>query len=581
MEYLLKRLLDPALVPFQSTERLYWLYLAGALACTVCVFAASHARRRFSMRRLLLYCAPLRSWLHPSALLDYRYFVVNRVLFGLLVLPATTACGLAAAAAVEGGLHALAGAPAVMTPDTQAWSWLQALAAALAMDLGLFLAHRLQHSSALLWEFHKVHHSAQVLTPVTAYRMHPVDDLLSIALSSMLGGAVLGVFRHWQPEGPGPALVMGLNAVLFLYYLAGFNLRHSAVWLSYGRLLSHVLISPAQHQIHHSTAERHLGKNLGFVFALWDWLFGTLYVPEHAERLSFGLPSVPPHDYATVRRLYFLPFARALSIAKPRALLGLYASLVLALIVSLLTPRFALAQGASLFVEDLTWPEVRNAIAQGKTTAIYYCGSTEQNGPHMAIGKHNFVARYVARRIAESLGNALVYPIMPFAPTGDIAGRTGHMRFPGSVSVSEETFSAVAQSVAESAIAAGFREILLMGDHGGGQAALEQVAARLNRKWAGKGVKVRYIGELYFKTQRQVRNELVRMDKVPGTHAAIADTSELMSLDGAGRWIRQDKLARGDADNGIEGDSRDASAALGRRFLDMKVANALAQIRAQ
>jgi creatinine amidohydrolase len=87
----------------------------------------------------------------------------------------------------------------------------------------------------------------------------------------------------------------------------------------------------------------------------------------------------------------------------------------------LFAPSVVLARSKSLLIEDLTWTEVRDAIAAGKTTAIYYAGSTEQNGPHMALGKHNFIARYVAQRIAEELGNALVYPVMPFGPTGDIA----------------------------------------------------------------------------------------------------------------------------------------------------------------
>jgi creatinine amidohydrolase len=132
----------------------------------------------------------------------------------------------------------------------------------------------------------------------------------------------------------------------------------------------------------------------------------------------------------------------------------------------------AAAQPRSVFIEDLTWDEVRQAIAAGKSSAIYYAGSTEQNGPHMALGKHNFVARYAAGRIAETLGNALVYPILPFAPTGDAAQRTGHMRFPGSVSLTEETFAGAARDVALSARAAGFKYVFLMGDHGGGQQAL-------------------------------------------------------------------------------------------------------------
>jgi len=198
---------------------------------------------------------------------------------------------------------------------------------------------------------------------------------------------------------------------------------------------------------------------------------------------------------------------------------------------------------SSLFIEDLTSPEVKQAIAAGKTTAIYYAGSTEQNGPHMALGKHNFVARYVAGRIAEQLGNALVYPVLPFAPTGE------HMKFPGTVNLSDKTFGAVAQEVAQSAIAAGFKHVVLMGDHGGGQDALKQVASALD----GKGARVHYIGDVYFQSQ--------------APHAGVEDTSELMFIDRDGKWIRRDKL-----------DSK-ASAELGRKLVEKKVDSAVAQIR--
>src|SRR6266849_1132870 len=119
---------------------------------------------------------------------------------------------------------------------------------------------------------------------------------------------------------------------------------------------------------------------------------------------------------------------------------------VLSLVLAFL-PGLALAQ--SVFIADLTWPEVKQAIASGKTTAIYYAGSTEQNGPHMVLGKHNVIAGYLAGRIAEELGNALVYPVLPFAPTGD------HMKFPGSVTLSDQTFAAIAREVAASMLSAG------------------------------------------------------------------------------------------------------------------------------
>jgi len=200
-----------------------------------------------------------------------------------------------------------------------------------------------------------------------------------------------------------------------------------------------------------------------------------------------------------------------------------------------------IAQAASVYIEDLTWTEVRDAIAAGKTTAIVYAGSTEQKGPHMAIGAHNFTAHYVGGRIAEKLGDALVYPILPYAVTGDAVKKTGHMRFPGSVTLTPATYRETMREVAVSAIDAGFKEIYLMGDHGGGQAELKQAAESLDAEWAGKGVRVRYVPDLYFKPQAQANKFLEERQVYPGTHAGSHDTSELMFIDGAGRWIRRDR----------------------------------------
>lgn len=228
------------------------------------------------------------------------------------------------------------------------------------------------------------------------------------------------------------------------------------------------------------------------------------------------------------------------------------------------------AAAPSIYIEDLTWPEVRDAIAAGATTAIFYAGSTEQNGPHMATGKHNVVARHVAGEIAARLGNALVYPVLPFAPTGDAATRTGHMRFPGSVSVSDATYAAVARDVAQSARAAGFRHIVLMGDHGGGQQALEAVAAALDRQWA-PGTRVHYVPDVYTVPDKRAREYLAARGLPAGDHAGLHDTAELMSLDKDARWIRRGQLQAGTARNGVDGDPRLATAELGRIFIGYKV----------
>jgi creatinine amidohydrolase len=247
------------------------------------------------------------------------------------------------------------------------------------------------------------------------------------------------------------------------------------------------------------------------------------------------------------------------------------------LLMALALPAWS--QSASVMIEDLTWPEIRSAITAGKTTAIYYAGSAEQNGPHMAIGKHNFIAQYAARRIAEELGNALVYPVMPYALTGDPAKKTGHMRFPGSVSLSADTFGGVARETAESAISAGFKNIFLMGDHGGGQDVLKKVAAELDAQWAPKGIRIHYVPDVYYKSQEQVDRYLKEHNLPGGAHAGIPDTAQVMFLDHDKRWIRRDKLAPGDKTNGVDGDPRQATPEMGKVFIQYKVTAAVAQIR--
>jgi creatinine amidohydrolase len=242
----------------------------------------------------------------------------------------------------------------------------------------------------------------------------------------------------------------------------------------------------------------------------------------------------------------------------------------------------AIAESRSVYIEDLTWPEVRDAIAAGKTGAIIYAGSTEQNGPHMALGKHNFVAHYAAGRIAKELGDALVYPTLPFAPTGDTAKKTDHMRFAGSVNIEPDVFKAVIKQVASSAIASGFKNIYLMGDHGGGQDELKLAATELSAGQGSSNVHVYYVADLYFKEKEQMRAYLSAHGIPADKHAGTDDTSEIMFLDVDRKWIRRDKFAASDSTQepvtGVDGDPTKATPALGRMFLDLKVHNAVEQI---
>jgi creatinine amidohydrolase len=243
----------------------------------------------------------------------------------------------------------------------------------------------------------------------------------------------------------------------------------------------------------------------------------------------------------------------------------------------------ASAQTRSVYTEDLTWLEVREAIAAGKTSAIVYAGGIEQNGPHMALVKHNAIARHAAGQIAEKLGNALVYPIMPFSPAGDPIEKTGHARFPGTVSISSEMFLGVMRQVAVSAITAGFKNVFLLGDHGGGLNELRLVAENLDGEWKGKGVRVFYVSDVQAKAGQQTNAYLSERKIAPGGHAGVAETSQVMLLDRDQKWIRRNMLtaAKGQPEpaTGINGDPSPATAEMGRVFMDYKVTSAVDQIR--
>jgi creatinine amidohydrolase len=257
---------------------------------------------------------------------------------------------------------------------------------------------------------------------------------------------------------------------------------------------------------------------------------------------------------------------------------------LLTAIVFVFVAASASAQTRSVFVEDLTSYEMRDAMAAGRSSAIIFAGGIEQNGPHMALVKHNLIARYVAGQIAERMGNALVYPIMPFSPAGDPVAKTGHMRFPGTVSISPEVFMGTMRQVAQSAAAAGFKNIFLMGDHGQGQSELRVAAESVDADWRAKGVRVYYVSDVNTKAGQQINAYLKEKNIAGGGHAAVAETSQVMFLDQGKTLIHADKFAVSAAGpettTGVGGNPGPATVELGKQFLEFKVTAAMDQMKA-
>jgi creatinine amidohydrolase/Fe(II)-dependent formamide hydrolase-like protein len=251
-------------------------------------------------------------------------------------------------------------------------------------------------------------------------------------------------------------------------------------------------------------------------------------------------------------------------------------SWLVAALLAVVTGHAAAAATASVYLEELTWTELRDAIAAGKTTVIVPVGGTEQSGPHMVLGKHNVRARILAGRIAQGLGNALVAPVIAYVPEGSIDPPAAHMRFAGTISIPEAAFESTLEAAARSFRRAGFRDIVLIGDHGGYQKSLVKVAARLDREWASSPVRVHAIEEYYRAAERDFAALLKKQglsDAEIGIHAGAADTSLALAADP--QLVRSARLHDGAAPgaaDGVSGDPRRASAALGNAGLDLIVA---------
>ena len=236
-------------------------------------------------------------------------------------------------------------------------------------------------------------------------------------------------------------------------------------------------------------------------------------------------------------------------------------------------------QPGSVFLEELTWVEVRDAIAAGKTTVIIPTGGTEQNGPHMALGKHNYLVKYKAGEIATRLGNALVAPVMAYVPEGDINPPTGHMRFAGTITLPQEVFGKVLEYAARSFKQHGFLDIALVGDSGGNQEGQKIVAEALNREWAETKVRVHHLTAYYpGRGDDWVMAQGVSADDV-GSHAGTHDTSSLMYLNPS--MLRFERMGSGKAGDGQGhvGNPAKATALFGRQILGMQVDDAVKQVQ--
>lgn len=309
MEQFFEQYLDQLIGPFvDPRKRVFLGYLASALLIAFCV---KWAAKRFGNSDVGPPLFSRKIWWSPSARLDYMIVALNQVV--TVGLAGRLLTKLAVATLLFESMHIWFDGRIATGQNLPGWAIAAIFTVTLFLldDLAKYLVHRAMHRIPLLWCFHKVHHSAETLNPLTVYRTHPLEGIIFAFRATLVQGTSIATFFYFFGNRAELITVLGVNAILFAFNAAGSNLRHSHVWISYGRSLERVFMSPAQHQIHHSIAPRHCDKNYGAVLALWDWLGGSLTVAGTYEPLRFGLQQSAEikHDLITA---YLTPIGEAL-----------------------------------------------------------------------------------------------------------------------------------------------------------------------------------------------------------------------------------------------------------------------------
>jgi cytochrome c peroxidase/sterol desaturase/sphingolipid hydroxylase (fatty acid hydroxylase superfamily) len=280
---------------FEPGQRIYWGYLILALiiALGVCRLTGQVQSEWLSKK----------IWLHPSALLDYRYFIVATLIKSTIIMVLLIGAGDITISVVYFLDNHFGYRPKLSRMSFEIL-FFYGLCLFIVNDFTRYWLHRMMHQIPLLWRIHQVHHSAEVLTPLTFYRVHPIENWLFGVRYALSAGLVTGLFIYAFGSGIHVPAIFGVNAIVLVAHVIGDNLRHSHFRLGYPAALERVFISPQQHQFHHTWNGN--GKNFGGILALWDWCFGSLRLSNSADRFQFGLADEKP--IRTITQLLVSPF---------------------------------------------------------------------------------------------------------------------------------------------------------------------------------------------------------------------------------------------------------------------------------
>lgn len=257
-----------------SSKRIYWLYILSSIILSI-LFFRTQFQEQFSKKVLL----------HPSAKLDYIYFIIISIVKVLVIIPLMISINVVVLFFII-KLQDIFGFQERIKISREFLLISYTIVLFIINDFCRYWLHRILHLIPFLWQFHKVHHSAEVLNPLTFYRIHPIENILFGLRYTIVTGFVTALFIYFFGAGIKLIEILGVNFIVFIFMIIGSNLRHSHIPLRFGKRVEKWIISPYQHQLHHTKKYTH--KNFGSSLAIWDRLFNTLIIKD-IEKLSFGL----------------------------------------------------------------------------------------------------------------------------------------------------------------------------------------------------------------------------------------------------------------------------------------------------
>lgn len=308
--------LSDLFLPVGSWFSLTSLISALCVATGFLIYKRLQRKRRVRVRTIVRALFPRRILLDASHFADFRYFLFNAFIYGIIFGWAILSFRFVSNTVIDLLVAVFGVVKPTSLPELVSRSAIT-IAVFLAYEFGYWIDHYLSHRVPVLWEFHKVHHTANVLTPLTAWRVHPFDTLkfyniLAITTAVANGAASYAFGKTVYQYG-----ITDTNLILVLFVHAYVHLQHTHLWISFRGVLGCVFLSPAHHQVHHSSNPIHFDKNLGSCLAVWDWLFGTLYIPrKEPEKLSFGVEAENRDVHTAVGGL-ITPIVRAASLVRP------------------------------------------------------------------------------------------------------------------------------------------------------------------------------------------------------------------------------------------------------------------------